>query len=64
MGTDSMTSGYKRALRQEFCLAGAFGGRFKYFDERPADDLAFAFRIGHAFETAEGTDARRPRIAA
>ena len=42
--------GIKRALREEFRFAGAFGGRFENFDERFADDLAFALRVGHAFE--------------
>ena len=42
--------GIKRALREKFRLAGALGRRLKNFDERPADDFAFAFRVGHAFE--------------
>ena len=42
--------GIKRALREKLRLARAFGRRLKNFDERLADDLAFALRVGHAFE--------------
>ena len=42
--------GIKRALREKFCLARALGRRLENFDERLADDFAFAFGIGDAFE--------------
>ena len=45
--------GIQRALRQKFRRARALGRRLKNFDERLADDFAFAFRVGHAFEPAQ-----------
>ena len=45
--------GIQRALRQKFRRARALGRRLKNFDERLADDFAFAFGIGHAFEPAQ-----------
>ena len=42
--------GIERALREELRLAGALGRRLENFDERLADDLAFALGIGDALE--------------
>ncbi len=51
--TLSITSGYRRALRQEIRAADLLGLRVEHVDEQTADGLALHFGIGDAFELAE-----------
>ena len=45
--------GIERALAQKARRAGPLGRRLKNFDESLADDLPFAFGVGHALEAAQ-----------
>ena len=38
----------QRALGEKFCFPGALSGRLEHLDKGLADDLSFAFRVGHA----------------